>query len=56
VVRALEDAGYAGWYVLEQDTSLTADGDDAKRPLHDTAQGLAHLAEVTARPTPGTKP
>ncbi|MFZ0159645.1 MAG: TIM barrel protein [Kineosporiaceae bacterium] len=45
IVATLEAAGYQGWYVLEQDTSLP-DGAPAHaaKPLHDTTRGLAHLA------------
>ncbi len=45
IVATLEAAGYDGWYVLEQDTSLP-DGDPAHtaKPSHDTARALAHLA------------
>jgi inosose dehydratase len=48
IVRTLESAGYTGWYVLEQDTSL-ADGsaEGAAKPSHDTARSLAHLTAVT---------
>lgn len=47
IVAALEDAGYAGWYVLEQDTSLP-DGSPASAttPQRETARSLAHLAAV----------
>jgi inosose dehydratase len=44
LVRVLHDAGYTGWYVLEQDTALSGDstaGDD--RPRRDVARSIAHL-------------
>jgi inosose dehydratase len=44
LVRVLNDAGYTGWYVLEQDTALSGDspaGDD--RPRRDVARSIAHL-------------
>jgi inosose dehydratase len=47
IVRTLDDAGYSGWYVLEQDTSLPDDAPSAAgTPLRDTALSLAHLATV----------
>ncbi|MEV8441576.1 TIM barrel protein [Actinosynnema sp. NPDC051121] len=47
LVALLRDAGYTGWYVLEQDTAL---GDDIPpdTPVRDTARSLAHLTEITA--------
>ena len=49
IVGVLEAAGYTGWYVLEQDTSLP-DGtaENAAKPVHDTRRGLAHLAAATS--------
>jgi inosose dehydratase len=44
LIRLLAEAGYDGWYVLEQDAMLPRDstaGDD--RPRRDTARSLAHL-------------
>jgi inosose dehydratase len=42
IVTTLEDAGYDGWYVLEQDTVLTADpGGDG--PLGDVKASIAYL-------------
>ena len=49
IVRSLEDHGYAGWYVLEQDTILAGDpGPDG--PLESVRASLAHLLAV-APPT-----
>lgn len=47
LVALLRDAGYTGWYVLEQDTAL---GDDSPldTPVRDTARSLAHLTRITA--------
>ncbi|QQQ80970.1 TIM barrel protein [Saccharothrix sp. 6-C] len=47
LVAFLRDAGYTGWYVLEQDTAL---GDDSPldTPVRDTARSLAHLTRITA--------
>ncbi|GAA3460798.1 TIM barrel protein [Saccharothrix longispora] len=45
LVATLRDAGYDGWFVLEQDTALDPDG-PADGPLHDTARSLAHLTTL----------
>jgi inosose dehydratase len=42
IVRALEAAGYAGWYVLEQDTVLTSEPAD-EGPVRDVRAGIAFL-------------
>jgi inosose dehydratase len=45
LVRTLEDAGYDGWYVLEQDVML--DGpEQARRPFADVERGLDFLVQV----------
>ncbi len=49
IVTSLEGAGYAGWYVLEQDAFL--DGDPSERgdtdvPLGDVRTSLDHLRQV----------
>ncbi len=47
MVRSVQQAGYEGWYVLEQDTALDeASPDDT--PRRDTERSLAHLAKITA--------
>ncbi len=53
IVATLEAAGYTGWYVLEQDTSLP-DGSDAQvaASLGDVVASLRYLAEVTGAPVP----
>ncbi len=44
LVRVLTDAGYTGWYVLEQDTALPGDSTaEDDRPRRDVARSLAHL-------------
>ena len=51
IVTALEHSGYAGWYVLEQDTILDADPaqDPATRPpLDDIRDSIEHLRQVAA--------
>jgi inosose dehydratase len=45
LVKFVHEAGYRGWYVLEQDTAL---GDDspADIPRRDTTRSLAHLKAI----------
>ncbi|MBB5911694.1 inosose dehydratase [Nocardia transvalensis] len=45
LVRCARDAGYRGWYVIEQDTAL-APGDTAAVPTRDTARSLRYLADI----------
>ena len=45
VVAALEESGYAGWYVLEQDTALT---DAFPSPGHGPADDVRHSVEFLA--------
>jgi inosose dehydratase len=47
MVRTLEDAGYQGWYVLEQDVKLDARPDD-EGPLGDVRRSLDFLLGVSA--------
>jgi inosose dehydratase len=47
MVRTLEEAGYEGWYVLEQDVML-AGRPAGEGPLADVRASLAYLTEVTA--------
>jgi inosose dehydratase len=49
IVRTLDQAGYTGWYVLEQDTVLTAEPSaDGPAPIHDVQASLEFLRrEVT---------
>ncbi|MFC0680498.1 TIM barrel protein [Lysobacter korlensis] len=42
IVRALDGAGYDGWYVLEQDTILPGEPQD-EGPVGDVQQSLAYL-------------
>jgi inosose dehydratase len=46
IVRTLEAAGYAGWYVLEQDTVLDAEPPPGGGPYGDVAAGVAFLREL----------
>jgi inosose dehydratase len=42
-MAVLEEAGYRGWYVLEQDAALSAGRTDLERPLANTRASLAYL-------------
>ncbi len=48
IVRTLEDAGYQGWYVMEQDTILDAEPQAVAGPVADVRIGLDFLTGVTA--------
>jgi inosose dehydratase len=45
LVKLVQEAGYTGWFVLEQDTRLK-DGSPVDKPLKDTARSLAHLGKI----------
>ncbi len=45
LVKLVQEAGYTGWFVLEQDTQLK-DGSPVDKPLKDTARSLAHLGKI----------
>ncbi|WP_199440383.1 TIM barrel protein [Umezawaea beigongshangensis] len=49
LVGSVRDAGYEGWFVLEQDTALGPD-DAGDVPSRDTARSLAHLHQIVGRP------
>jgi inosose dehydratase len=44
VIDALEDAGYRGWYVLEQDVSLKTDPPPGEGPKADAIESVAYLS------------
>ncbi|WP_037358300.1 sugar phosphate isomerase/epimerase family protein [Amycolatopsis orientalis] len=46
MVRSVAEAGYDGWYVLEQDTALSDDS-PADRPGRDVAASLSYLRTIT---------
>ncbi|ATY10349.1 inosose dehydratase [Amycolatopsis sp. AA4] len=46
MVRSVAEAGYDGWYVLEQDTALSDDS-PADRPGQDVAASLSYLRTIT---------
>lgn len=53
VVQTLESAGYRGWYVIEQDTAITAGFPaEGEGPVHQVAASLKYLTDVVA-PTLG---
>jgi inosose dehydratase len=43
VVRALEQSGYGGWYVLEHDEVLDREPEEASGPIHDVRRSLGSL-------------
>ncbi|MEV6712326.1 TIM barrel protein [Lentzea sp. NPDC051208] len=45
LVKLVRQAGYTGWFVLEQDTQLK-NGSPVDKPLQDTARSLAHLSKI----------
>ncbi len=45
LVELVQEAGYTGWFVLEQDTQLK-NGSPVDKPLQDTARSLAHLSKI----------
>ncbi|MFQ6327854.1 TIM barrel protein [Nocardia sp. CWNU-33] len=47
LVRSVHQAGYQGWYVIEQDTALGRDA-GAQLPSRDTLRSLRHLAGIGA--------
>lgn len=48
IVSALEDAGYDGWYVLEQDTILEGDP-GVGGPVREVEESLDHLLALSAQ-------
>jgi inosose dehydratase len=47
IVRALEDAGYQGWYVMEQDAALHRAPPAGSGPIDDVRRSLEFLAPFT---------
>lgn len=47
ILAALADAGYAGWYVIEQDTVVENEA-DASRALEDARRSVAFLREAVS--------
>ena len=48
IVRALEESGYRGWYVLEQDTMLPGPPAPGGGPVHDVRRSLDFLRTKVA--------
>jgi inosose dehydratase len=46
VFTRLQDAGYRGWYVLEQDTALTAEPEPARGPVAAAQQSLEYFRRI----------
>lgn len=49
IVRGLEDAGYVGWYVLEQDSALYGPPEPGTGPIRDVRRSIEFLSRA-ARP------
>lgn len=47
-VRALEERGYHGWYVFEQDTSLDGPDDESADPAADVRSSIGYLRDALA--------
>jgi inosose dehydratase len=48
LVTLVREAGYTGWFVLEQDTAL-GDSSPTDIPVQDTARSLAHLKKIIGK-------
>jgi len=48
LVSLVREAGYTGWFVLEQDTAL-GEGSPVDTPAQDTARSLAHLNKIIGK-------
>ena len=48
LVNLVREAGYTGWFVLEQDTAL-GEGDPTDTPVRDTTRSLAHLHKILGK-------
>jgi inosose dehydratase len=46
IVRTLEDAGYRGWYVLEQDSALYGPPEPGAGPVRDVRRSVEFLSRV----------
>ena len=46
VIQTLEAAGYDGWYVLEQDVSLTEDPEPNLGPKTDAVASVEYLKQL----------
>lgn len=48
VVSRIQESGYRGWFVLEQDTALTAEPDRTHGPAEAARQSLDHFRRITS--------
>jgi inosose dehydratase len=48
VIETLEDQGFRGWYVLEQDVSLKSDPPEGEGPKADAIDSVAFLRDLAA--------
>jgi inosose dehydratase len=48
VIRVLEHEGYRGWYVLEQDVSLSAEPAPGEGPIADAIVSVDYLRQLAA--------
>jgi inosose dehydratase len=48
VIDLLEQAGYRGWYVLEQDTVVETEPDEGEGPISDVRKSLEFVKERLA--------
>jgi inosose dehydratase len=48
IVRTLDESGYGGWYVLEQDTVLAAAPDEGAGPVHEARASLEFFRRLAA--------
>lgn len=46
VVRGLQDAGYSGWFVLEQDTALTGEPEPGNGPIVSVERSLDYFRRI----------
>lgn len=46
IVQSLEDAGYRGWYVLEQDAALSGPPEPGAGPIQDVRRSIEFLSRV----------
>jgi inosose dehydratase len=49
VIDGLENAGYRGWYAIEQDCSLTEDPPPGGGPVKDCVTSYRYLVDLAAR-------
>jgi inosose dehydratase len=54
VVRALETAGYGGWYVLEQDTTIEGAQEATAQPATDVQLSIDYLRAATSQSAVGS--